>query len=225
MAWPGPSQGRGPDMVAPAAQFFQQSGLRAAAGRTPPGDRRRAVTQGAPRRRWIPPRKDALYPGSGRAGKVAGRRRGPLGKERPEADRGARNPGCEVHAEPAGVRFSRGGRGPRGAWRGVAAVQILRGAGASRFSGAHEWRAALANPRGAERRLRTLREPTSALGEPSGAGYKPGRGGATRDRGVGRGGATTEPDRPQVSGFPRLGAGRARARGAFLAGQGPEPRQ
>uniref|UniRef100_A0A8C2RZM0 Leukocyte receptor cluster member 9 n=1 Tax=Capra hircus TaxID=9925 RepID=A0A8C2RZM0_CAPHI len=63
-------RGVAPDMVAPTAQFFQQSGPRAAAGRTPPGDRRRAVTQGAPRRRWIPPRKDALYPGSGRAGKV-----------------------------------------------------------------------------------------------------------------------------------------------------------
>ena len=36
----------------------------------------------------------------------------------------------------------------------LAAVQILRGAGASRFSGAHEWRAALANPRGADPRPR-----------------------------------------------------------------------
>ena len=62
-------------------------------GPTLPGGWPRAVTQGAPRRRWIPPRRAALYPGSGRAGKVAGRRRGPLGKGRPEADRGARNPG------------------------------------------------------------------------------------------------------------------------------------
>lgn len=53
-------------------------------------------------------------------------------------------------------------------------MQILSGAGATRFSGAREWRAALANPRGAERRLRTL-------GELSRAGYAPGRGGATRD--------------------------------------------
>lgn len=87
------------------------------------------------------------HPGSGRAGKVAGRRRGPLGKERPRRPTGVPgNPAAKLMLSPQASGSPAEGEargGPGGAWQqcrslGGGGIQVLR---------AHEWRAALANPR------------------------------------------------------------------------------